>query len=442
MEFVPGSRGESLTDEATATGRLLHEIEIQAQGGPNVEPPTAAMFQAILLEKDDPSIAYLLDGAASHALVRRGVSVGAATSALRTSFVDYFRAYYRQEFGEEFPDATLVSAEQWKPNIDLLKKDLLTDRSMAVSQLYSDITFREAATPIKERYFPPALIAHLVQERMTDQPWRVLDIGSSVPVGALQLRYQHDFPMSMHSVTELDARGAVAGDLTDRANDILSRPQLLGEIVCVDQYPVFNEKFQRFDEAYVEYALSGLRPSERSDHEYFNTLKALIDRKRKYYDGQTSSSYDPDNGVTFHTGNLLHKHDLGTFKELFPEPFDLIIMNYVTQELATEQQIKLDRITDRLLSPEGIKIYNHQAYLVSTPQEHPAPISDLRHWQSYATEPYRSNMHLRDNLHPVPGLQEPFNYLDNRCQTLRVSAYGKLVVNGELEPIADLIKNS
>lgn len=95
-----------------------------------------------------------------------------------------------------------------------------------------------------------------------------------------------------------------------------------------------------------------------------------------------------------------------------------------------------------LLSPNGLLIYNHQAKIAQRHQQHPTAIDNVKHLKSYATTPYSSATHYVDMAHPELGVQQAFTSYDNRCQDLRVNSAARLMVNGCLERVADLVENS
>jgi hypothetical protein len=339
-----------------------------------------------------------------------------------------------QEDDVEFSDADRVTVDDWAEPIALLKEDLSKSRSMALGMFIAGISFQIAATPVRERYFPPELIAQLTKERYP-KGIRALDIGSSIMVGALQLMHKDEFPMEFDKVSTGAPGSAFSEDLTKEVNEIVARPSVFNEIICVDRFPFYNEIRQRYDAASAEYALSGLRPSERNNPDYFNIVKSLMSKKQKDADG-----YDSRSRVKFHAIDPLDPVELLEFRDQYPEPFDFVIMNYVTQELPTTSQRRLHSIASELVSEAGIILYNHQAYLHPWNVQQPAPIENLRHYESYATVAYRSHMHIVDKQHPVEGLQDMMRYYDNRCREVKLGV-GKLVVNGSAEPIIDLVRH-
>jgi hypothetical protein len=277
-----------------------------------------------------------------------------------------------------------------------------------------------------------------VTDRFPDGERR-LDVGSSIALGALQAWYKNEVPMKFaRAGIEAVGKGSQTNiDVKPNANAILSRPSNIREIVCVDKVPYYDEERQQWDEGYVGYALSGLRPSERNSR-YLDDAIALLDKKRKGKPG-----YDENCGVKFHRADLLDIRDLSVFKDAHPEPFDFITVNYVTQELSFEEQIKLHEVLCGLLSYNGILIYVHQAAInPGHGNKGPVDMVHIRPIERYATRPWQSNMHVQDNLHPdKKGLQHVMNFWDTRCKSVLFSPTGKLVVNGALEPVSDLVRN-
>lgn len=414
------------------TQSLISEMSRQSQGGPNVETPTAAMFAA-LLESDSIEIQNLVIDAADSA-ARRGIGYGPAVSGFRTSLIDFFRTKY-EESGAEFNDEQLVQPEDWADPMHLLHEDLTLAVSKAFDSIRAGITFREAATPVKERYASVAAVTQLVKERFPHGV-RGLSIGCSIMLGELQLRYSDEFPFSFENVAAQEGSNGAEIDLTEKANKLVGHAAIFKKVVGVDIFPIYDEARQRYDEDNAHFALSGWRPSERANPSYFRDARALMAKKQKGAPG-----YDPSPSVIFQQANLLDRDDFADFKDRFPEPFDVIMMNYVTQELPLADQVRLHEAASQLVSENGLLIYNHQAYIPNKYQKQPTPIKNVRHYKSYATMPYSSSMHIVDMLHPVRGVQEAMRYRDNRCQVVRLGA-AKLMVNGSLEPISELFKNA
>lgn len=424
-------------DEYPVQPAFIDELINQCQTGPGVELPTAKMFQTLLSYHETQPIQFLLSEA-SALMIDRGIKPGAAISGLRTTLVHYFRSRYQESHpGTEFPDAELVSVEDWKPCFDMLVADAQADAgSMAANYLFNaGIYFLDAVTPIKERYWNFELLAQLVRERFPNGI-RALDYGSSVMAGPLFLMNKGLFkPAGFDSVVQ-KVPNKKEIDLTAKANEIITRPTPFNKFVCVDIFNVYYETSSKktYDTAFVQHAISGLRPSERNDPAYLSDLKQALSIKQADQPGAPCSS-----GVTFERASFLEPSDLEQFKAKYPEPFDMIVMNYVTQELSPKEQLQLHRIALSLLSENGLLVYNHQAFIPEG-VEQPAPVDRLRHYGSYATRAWLSNAHVVDNNHPVQGLQEMLNYYDNRCRRVR-TATGTLALNGSLVPIADSIKN-
>lgn len=414
-------------EQAVTPWSLAEELTLQAKGGPNVEPPTAAMFTA-LVENDNPAIQNLITEAASWAAYR-GIGNGPTVSGLRTSLISYFRTRCK-EHGQEFSDAALTTPQDWEKPFAMLAKDLQNDATIALDSVQSGIAFREAATPVKERYVSIAAVSQLVRDRFP-HGIRALSIGCSIMVGELQLMHAAEFPMSFERVT-IDKKQ----DVTDQANRLVGHESVFSQIVGVDIFPVYYEDKQRYDAGAAHYALSGLRPSERNNPAYFNTVRRLMDKKEKGKPG-----YTPDNGIIFEQANLANEQDYNDLKDKYPEPFDLILASYVTQELTPPDQIRFHELATELAGENGLIIYLHQAYIPNHFRSEPTPVTNVRHYKSYATVPYSSSMHVVDMMHPIKGVQQAMTFRDNRCQQVRLGA-AKLMVNDSLEPISDLIKSS
>jgi hypothetical protein len=414
---------------------LINELVTQCRPGPGVERPTAAMFNALLQYDDSLPVRSLLTEASAQ-MVRRRIKPGAAASGLRATLVDYFRNRHLEDYGTEFSDAEFLHPQDWTASFIMLEDDVRTEKSMAASNLINvGLTFLDAATPVKERCLNVEEYSQLIAERFPNGA-RVLDYGSSVMAGPLFVMHKDKFmPTEFDQVTYQPLNSTKVIDLTDKANTIRNRKTAISEFVCVDVFPVFDEVRKQYDQPFASHALSGLRPSERNNPTYFNELKAAMSLKQL-----GTAHYDTDPKVTFKQANFLEEQDLNDFKDEFSKPFDIIVMNFVTQELAPEDQIRLHTIACSLLSDNGIILYNHQASIDGRVVQ-PSPIEAVRHYSSYASTPWLSNGHVFDSLHPIKGVQEMMNYYDNRCQRVRLGM-GKLMVNGSLVPIGDLIQHA
>jgi hypothetical protein len=464
--------------EFQAKQAFVGELREQSGGGPGVEPETAAMFQALLAYGEDElgenPIDTLLTEAAWH-MKRRGVKPGAAISGLRTALIEYFSGRWAAE-GREFSDADRIRPDDWRVPIAYLQRDLSKDagpaagngkmsivkndsidrRHMAV-EFISGSFFYNAVTPVESRYYNDELLAQLLLERFPDGV-RALDIGCSLMIGSLMLMHKAELPpLHYGSVTYRPPGSRRIINLTEKADEIVNRPPAYREIVAVDPIAVFEERDEpykavkerlarnnpgvpvrirpQYDERFVSYSLNGLRPSERNDAAYMSDLRRLLALKENAWkEGRNS-------GVTFEQVNLVHPIEVEGFRTKYPEPFDVIFMNYVTQELRPDDQVRLHKHAFSLLSDNGIIVYQHQAY-ISGHVPKPAPIEAVQPYTRYASQPWKSQMHVVDRLHPVKpdGVQKMMNAYDNRWHDIRV-ATGKLVVNGSLEPIADLIRH-
>lgn len=412
------------------------QLEAQSEGGPNVEPQTAAMFGG-LLKYGGPNIQAFIAEEAVHSLLVRRVRPAAAASHFRTRVVHYGYSYALESSRgkRNFSDNELVTPELWRPTINSLERDLKEERSMAAETLQAD-SFLSASTTPPDRELGPETIFQLAADRFP-HGIRRLDFGSSLGIGALRAVYKDEFPMTFEEV-KIEPADDISPliDVTQNANKILARTSLYTEVVCVDRVPFYREDLQRWDDGFSSFALSGLRPSERHSS-HFEVIKSLMDRKRS-----GAKDYDPNCKVKFRRADLLEDEEFHDFLDEFIEPFDVITVNYVTQELAPEQQQRLHRVLARLLSENGILIYLHQAEIKPVYEQSPADITAVSHFDDYASESWRSNMHLQDNLNPVRGLQQAMRFFDNRTRRARLRTNAKLVVNGSLEPVSELIRNN
>jgi hypothetical protein len=432
-------------EKVQAVDWLITELDIQRQGGPGVEPETAAMFGAILLkhaaEKDDKSPMHqLISETAEQTIIRREIQAPAAVSLFRTALINYYRKSYAAQH-REFSDANLITPDSWGDLINDLSRDLQDETSVSAGGLLTGIAFRTAATPAKERIIPIDLLSQLIAERFPKGA-RGLDVGTSLMVGPLQLVHKRQFlrDFRFEKVAHLAPGKSRPSGLTDKSNKIVARDPVITEFVGIDKIPYYYEERGRmmYDRGNAEFALAGLRPSERNDPAYFGTVKTLMDKKQR-----GSWSYLLEPGVSFHFGDLLHPGDLEEFKSRFTEKFDVIVMSYITQELSPAEQVRMHEVACDLLSDKGLLVYLHQAFIKDGRPGKPAPISSVVHHNTYATEAWRSSMQVVDALNPddPQGVQEMMTFYDNRCQRAAVKA-GRLVINGELVPLSEAIRQA
>lgn len=408
---------------------LIDEIEIQSYGGPNVELPTAAMFRALI--NSDEKVHKFLKEMSEWVLEKRHLDVGPAASLFRTSLIDFFSTYYESR-GKEFFYSDLTNEDDWEEHMKILSEALENNDDQVMEILYSDLIFRNAPTPAKERSYTDELIGQLISERFPNGATG-LDYGCSLGLGSLQLLYKEEYPMQFESVISDEPKKE---DLTDKANSLLSRSKIFSTIVGMDQYPYYHNSKKRYDPAITRFALNGLRPSERNSTNYMDTLNALLNKKN-----MGSKGYDENSPYSFFEGNLLNERDFSLFRENFSGTFDIIMANFVTQEVPPRERRLLHDKLCSLLSYNGVLIYNHQAYRTPGTVKK-ARIINIKHYKHYATKPYRSRMHVLDMLQVENGIQEIAHSYDNRLRRLMLKQSGKLVVNGNPEPVEDLVRNA
>ncbi|HSW85754.1 MAG TPA: hypothetical protein VLF79_04070 [Candidatus Saccharimonadales bacterium] len=409
---------------------LKSELISQTAGGPGVEPQTAAMFNYIL-NNGGPATNELVAMAASLTIQNRGVSRGAAASLFRTVIIDSLSTTYGDNV---FSDKDRTTVEDWQEPIDKLEQDLVSEHTDTFNKIETALIIFTAATPVRERYYNQELIAQLSRDRFPDGI-RALDYGCSLFLGSLAIANKHLLPIEFENVSAEVPGRKTDDDLTAQANLILAKESLFKQIVAVDTFPFYNEGRQGFDKWAAQFALHGLRPSERNNPAYMGEIKNLMNTKDR-----ASSKYDRNSIVKFQAADFLKREELVEFSEQYPDTFDLIMVNYVTQELNPQHRLKLHNLLCNLLSENGLLIYNHQAHIDDS-VEQPAPIEAVQHYNTYATLPNRSRMHVVDRLLHPSWVQEAMSYYDNRCRIVRLGA-GKLVVNGEAELIADLVRQS
>jgi len=408
---------------------ILQEMQKLSVPGPNVEPPTAAMFAAGIMLYPYSQALQEIVGQTSANMVRRNISVMAAVSGLRNTLTHYF---YLDDVanGIDFSDQQLITPGDWRPRFARLEADFRlpsSRRSDAAKFLsHMGLYFLDACTPVKERMLPVEVLSQLTAERFPHGA-RMLDYGSSVMVGSLYVTNKDAIVAPAHFKS-------VGGDmdLTLKANKLLDEPGKIREVVCVDRFPVYNPG-RGYDDPLWRYAINGLRPSERNNPIYRNDLQIL--KTLKEMDEITA---DSRSGVQFQQADFLRPTDVEAFKEQYPEPFDFIVANYVTQELSPVDQLRLYGILRGFLSENGILVLNHQAHLLNTTAKPVGMESVLPH-DSYAGKLWLSESHVLDNLQADEGLQHIASSEDNRWGNIRLAA-GKLVVNGVAVPVGELVQ--
>lgn len=426
-----GPQEKAVTDPAVAADLLALEMRRQARGAEGVEPPTAAMFSRILQEQGYP-LKPVLDEAAEFRIIRGGMKSSPAMSAVRSALIHHFRQRI-----PDFSDAHRLSPEDWDEPVELLKEDLrrfdIEGDSGRVGAFFFDLDVRPTATPIKSRYYLAELFAQLGGSERFPRGIRALDVGSSVMVGAQQLMSKDEFPMSFERVVIAPDDRDEYIDVTENAERLVARKSIFKEIVCVDSYPVYWETRGGYDTTLEEFAISCMRPSERSNKTYQDTVKALMAKDKKA------------SNINFMWADLLTPSGLATFKEQYPEKFDMILVNYVTQELPPHDQRRLHHILGELLHKPGdgggIILYVHPAYTHPVNVTQPVPIRNVRHYETHV-KPFRHSMHLVDNLYVPEGVQEVMSFRNNRCQDILVRASGGLMVRGTFQSIPDLLQDS
>jgi len=415
---------ESSGEMSEAGLLLFYELERQAQSPRGVDPQTAALYKALLAQRET-SLTPVLIEAADFRIDRQGQTSSGAVGAVRSALATYFSAV---EPG--FSDADRTTPEAWETPLKRLNDDLASLDGDEIGDFLYNLSFRPVATTLHYRALPPELMLQLVSERFP-QGAKHLDVGSS---GMITTRWQHrkqPGPLNFsevyipHDDNPSDTRIIV----TNKANAIVNRPSLLKESVCVDIVPVYHQDRQRYDGGFENWLKGCVRSSERNDAEFMAVLEALLQP-------------DPtDKNITFSLQDLTTARDQALFLEEQPELFDFITANNMIHQIQpTKRYGLLDFLTTRL-SPNGLLIIDEFVYLHPANLKKPATFKNVRvydHWHI----PNRHRTLYYDNLNPVKCVQEALSFSDNsRVRKPRVES-GTLITNDSAEPIADLIKNS
>ena len=432
-------------DFMPAVEQVLEELEVQSAGGPAVEPETAAMLGAVVhhyrteTALDGPMHEFMHDFTVDNVL-RREIKPAAAVSLLLNLFVNYFTKFVI-ETCLTFSDAGISNPDDYNPHLETFKDDWVSEETVAIGGLKTGMTFRNASTSRHHRIVPVDLLAQLAADRFPDGALG-LNNGCSIMLGDLFMHHKQEFADSfkLGRVTYAPALGELGEDLTAKANALVARPAVIRHTIGVDSTPYYYERGERsmYDRGNTEFALAGLRPSERNNPAYMAEVRSLIGKKQPGSEG-----YAADSKVTFHFGDLLDDADLAEFKEAHPDPLDFIVMTYLTQELSEANQARMHQIVNSLASDRALIVYIHQSFLIGGKPGAPRPYDWLIQYDDYATEPWRSVMHFTDKLNPHDreGVQEGMTFYDNSCQQVRLGR-GQLVVNGKLVPIHDLVRNT
>jgi hypothetical protein len=431
---------------------LIQKLREQSEGGPGVEPQTAAMFGAVIIaheaemhavDTDARPITELLNDTATEQIGVRNKNPAAAVTVLRTSLVHFFRRDSIEKNQPTFTDAKLWTPDHWQPGMDILSSALTENLSNAVTSLRANIIIRHGSTTVKERTAVLEMVAQLVGKNRFPAGMRGLDIGSGLMLSPIQHMNRGRFPLRMNYLGYRE-HGGRAQKLTKMVNTILQQETVFTEFVANDSAIIYHthdhgsdRKIRKqYDRGSVEFAAAGFRPSERNDPHYMQMVQSMLDTKQLGAWG-----YDEHERVKFAWGNLLDDNELEDFIDEFAGTFDFISHSFLWQELSEDLQVKLHEVDKRLISPNGVIVHLHQAHL----GEHgdgPAPKEAITSYTDYATKPNRSQLQIIDtaNPHASDKVQRVATLRDNRCQ-VGTMGNATLWLNDEAVRFVDLIKD-
>ncbi len=416
-------------EHAEAAALLRIEMLRQGRQPVGVEAPTAALMGRLAHEMTQQSpLSDVLVGVAEARMNRDGMKSSPTVSAVRTATVHHGRMRI-----ENFSDKDWSKPENADRLVELINDDLENQATGidvdSLGTFLFDLDYRNTPTaPGGKRYTWAEFFAQLLGESRFPYGIKALDVGPSIIVGAQQLMSKDKFPLRLEDVTV--PSGGEEIDVTDVVRELLKRPSLFREIDCVDSEPVYWESRKEYDSTIGELAISAMRPiSERGDPAFVQEIRDLM-----AIDKEASN-------ISFMWADMLKASGRATFLERFRERYDMIIVNYVTQEMAWPDQRKLHHILCSLLRPPeeggGVLAYIHPAHIHPVNVTQPAPIRNIRHYETHVG-PHRHRLHLTDNLYAPKKLQEIMSFEDNRCQRSRVYG-GEVMLDGRLQSIPDLL---
>lgn len=409
------------------------ELEIQASAPPGGDLIYGAWAQSML---DEPPTTPL--GEAMRALAEtrlhndispsecgRTVSsdvISETVGTLRASMITFLITTINN-----FSYESLEKPENWIPlkqkiNAALAKPAPETPQE---EQLALNLQSRRVQTSLSDRYTSIEVAVQALRERFPEGI-RWLDIGSGIMQGPNRLFRKDEFPLHIQAM--LNASGHENEELTAKVRALLKRPSLFKECVCVDTQNVYLPSRDMFDPRVLEWARGSLRPGEFSSPEFMRTFEGLAASKHP--------------GISFEWLNVLRPADADTFEKRHPgKQFDLISLVTTAHQMPRVVFQAIMQWADSKLSDNGLlwmKDFGHLAGRHNSLQHPYGNVRMFTHWHL----PFRYRDFFADNQQLLPGFQEAFRYKDNsRCMKMTTST-GRLALNGELYPIADLIRHA
>lgn len=400
---------------------LREEFQRQAARPPSEDPYIGAMFQAFLEEPPDSIISKAVDDMTSLRLVRTPhITASEMAGTIRALFCTYLMLA-----DPDFSYRGLTKPARWRPHLEKVANAFIENANdAATSQMLYLLACLNVQTNPPSRVGPYGVLLTCLDDRLPKAGANLLDIGSGLGQGPLQLIKNQESPLRMNSVTSLgEPFGNKNRRLTDAVNGLLAGRIAVQSVVCVDISPVYNDWRHEYNVDAIAFAEGSMRPTEHMNPQLLGRFRELL-------------KYKPEN-LRYITADLTDDVDFDNFTETTnKKKFHAVsIMTMLHQLSRSERRVMMDRATE-LLEPGGMIYLQDFGWL--PPSKHPLPASSLQMYQHWH-KPGRYRGLIYDDALQEKGLQQAFYFKDSRCREMAIGD-AVIAMDGRITPLKEAVK--